>query len=93
MGMEYTLRFTCRDNTKLDVLLRALPNYERFDSTRQRYLFRFAENTGKMPNAEIKIEPQGVYFCDFGSSYALLGLLITRLTSLFGEVQMEEREP
>ena len=93
MGVEYSLRFECRDPATLAELLRRIDGSREDATTLNRFEFRNATNAGIMPDAEASPEPGGLYFCDYGGSGCqLLGHLVARVVSVFGPVTISERE-
>ncbi len=92
MSIEYKVIIEYKDTEPIDKFLRNLPCFTGFDKEWNSYNHREENNTGKMPNAEIKIEDEGVYLCDYGMSRQLFGLIVTNLISQFGRVQIEDYE-
>jgi hypothetical protein len=92
LGIEYRVIFNDKDVVQIDTFLRALPCFADFDKEWKTYNYREKGNTGKMPNAEIRIEDECLYFCDYGMSKHLFGLIITNFVSRFGRVQIEDYE-
>lgn len=92
MGMEYKIRFETQEREQLDSLLKSLPHFDEFSQDREVYLYRVPGNSGSMPNAEAQVEKGGLYFCDYGMSQPILGVLTATLVARFGEVQIEEYE-
>ncbi len=64
MGIEYKVKFTSEDQAQTDLFLRSLSCFTEFDPQLNAYNYREAENTGEMPNAEIRMEADGFYLCD-----------------------------
>jgi hypothetical protein len=91
--MEYRLRFAYPDEGSLEALLRLLPFVRGPVSSGTLFELRSTDPTGEMPDAMMKIEPCGAYFCDNGGKgRQMLGLVIARLVSQFGSVAVEEWE-
>lgn len=93
MGTEYKVKLKYKDATQIDTFLRALPFFSAFEEQWKSYNYREENNLGKMPNAEIRIEDEGIYLCDYGMSRHLFGLMITNFVSRFGSLQIEDYEP
>jgi hypothetical protein len=73
MGFEYKLiaRITDKQVTEIQHLLE---NSELFDKKyefddKKFWDFRYPENSGKMPNISIIFENEGIYICQWCSSY------------------------
>jgi len=92
MGVEYRVRFKRRDVAALDAYLRSLPCFSEYDGEWRSYNYREQASTGNMPNAEIRVEDDGIYLCDYGMSRHLFGCVVTALVSRFGSVQIEDYE-
>lgn len=90
MGYEYTVKFAYESAAQVEEFLRALPSFHSFDAERKTYIYRTPENTGAMPDAEMSIEPDGLYLCDYGMGPREFGLLIKKLLCYFTNVQIEE---
>ena len=90
MGYEYRVKFTYESMAQVDEFLRGLTCFDSFDEQRKTYIYRTIENTGKMPNAEISIEADGLYLCDYGMGLHEFGFLVKKLLSYFFSVQIEE---
>jgi hypothetical protein len=71
MGYEYMLDFDVADPARADWVLRAVSGFEAYDPEHQLYSFR-RESTDAMPDASAKIEPSGIYVCDYGGSYRVV---------------------
>ncbi|AZB10941.1 hypothetical protein EG344_19935 [Chryseobacterium sp. G0162] len=73
MGFEYKLKtkLTDQQTTEIQDLLESSDLFEKkYEYAYQVFRdFRHAENTGKMPNISIIFEDDGVYICQYGSSY------------------------
>lgn len=92
MGYEYKVKFAYEGADQVDTFLRALPHFDSFDEARQTYIYRTPENTGIMPDAEMSIETEGLYLCDYGMAPQQFGLLIKKLLSYFTSVQIGDWE-
>ncbi|HEY0073089.1 MAG TPA: hypothetical protein VGB77_03230 [Abditibacteriaceae bacterium] len=90
MGYEYRVKFTCESVAQVDEFLRALICFDSFDAERQTYIYRTSGNRGAMPDAEMSIEPNGLYLCDYGIGMHEFGFLVKKLLSYFTSVQIEE---
>ena len=83
MGFEYKL--TCVPvPTELDKPLRAIPGFSEYDRQYGQYHFRAPENqdTARMADASVAIEPDGVYFIDHCGNTALANGVLRRLVDL-----------
>jgi hypothetical protein len=90
MGYEYTVKFTYESAAQVDEFLRTLPIFYSFDDARETYIYRTPQNSGAMPDAEMSIEPNGLYLCDYGMGMHEFGFLVKKLLSYFFSVQIEE---
>ncbi|MBK8805726.1 MAG: hypothetical protein IPO21_03350 [Bacteroidales bacterium] len=73
MGFEYKIKttITACQTKDIHVLLEQNVYFERkyhFDNN-EFWDFRHPENPGKIPNATIIFEPDGIYICQYGSSF------------------------
>ena len=73
MGFEYKLR-TKLTNKQTNEIQDILVDNITFDKkykfdNREFWEFRKAENNGKLPNINIVFENDGIYICQYGSSY------------------------
>lgn len=73
MGFEYKLKTKLTDK-QTAVIQGLLVNSITFDKKykfdgKEFWDFRRAENNGKMPNINIVFEEDGIYICQYGSSY------------------------
>lgn len=93
MGTEYKGKFSSENAAQIDAVLRALPCFFGFVEQGKSYVYREENNTGEMPDAQIRPEDEGIYCCDYGMSRHLFGFLITSLFSHFDSVQIEDWEP
>lgn len=93
MGNEYKLTFRHNNLTELDLFLRGLPNFEKCDRDWSSYLYRLPNNSGKMPNAHIQIEDDGLYFNDMGMPPNAVDVLQEQVRQKYGEVNVDEYEP
>jgi len=92
MGIEYRIKFEQKGAAQTDKILRALPNFAGFNEEWQTYNYCEEGNTGKMPNAEIKLEAAGIYLCDYGMSKQQFGNLVTELLFEFRRIIIEDNE-
>lgn len=92
MGYEYRVKFVYDDLSKVDESLRALPCFHAFDQERAIYIYRSPETVGPMPDAEVSIEKEGLYWCDYGMTPELFGRFTKRLISYFAGAQIEDWE-
>jgi hypothetical protein len=70
MGIEYRIRLAANSD-KIDQGLRATSFFSDFEAAHRLYLLRFdPSDTIGQPNAGVKIEPDGLYFCDNGGAAA-----------------------
>ncbi|NOK63349.1 MAG: hypothetical protein GFH27_549361n16 [Chloroflexi bacterium AL-W] len=87
MGFEYTIRFVYESQDKLDKLLRQCEGFTDVEPMFGGYQYRSSENQGIMPDAEVRIQDAGVYFCDYGASGArVLRDLVAQLLAEYNEV-------
>ncbi|OCA79838.1 hypothetical protein BBH99_05170 [Chryseobacterium contaminans] len=74
MGFEYKLKakFTDKQTSEIQNLLGNSDLFEKKHEYAHQLFwdFRYAENTGKIPNISIIFEKDGIYICQWGSSYA-----------------------
>ncbi|GFD83789.1 hypothetical protein KUL118_66510 [Tenacibaculum sp. KUL118] len=73
MGFEYKLRSILTNKQINDIQFLLLDNITfdkkyKFDN-KVFWEFREAENNGKLPNVTIVFENDGIYICQYGSSY------------------------
>lgn len=68
MGYEYMLDFEVTDRAQADRVLRGIAGFAGFDPKFELYSFRRTA-TGRMPDADAKIESSGIYICDHGGSH------------------------
>ncbi|UHO39795.1 hypothetical protein H5J24_07000 [Chryseobacterium capnotolerans] len=73
MGFEYKLKtkLTDQQTAEIEDLLENSALFEKkYEYTHQLFWdFRHAENTGKLPNMSIIFEEDGIYICQWSSSY------------------------
>jgi hypothetical protein len=73
MGFEYKLstKVTDTQTTEIQHLLEASTTFEKKYNFEKKILwnFRHPENTGKMPDMSIIFENDGIYICQYGSTY------------------------
>jgi hypothetical protein len=100
MGVEYKIKIESNalweswslTRSNLDAELRSVPGFAEFEETFSSYYYREGDNRSKMPNAEIRIESDGLYLCDYGMSRSLFGLIVTDLISRYGSIQIMDYE-
>ncbi len=85
MGIEYTLRVEKPDPERILTILRGLPEAQETD-----HGIDVGPFGGGWPTATVTLDPEGVYLCDHACGTAVLDLLVTRLTEVFGPVAVEE---
>jgi hypothetical protein len=90
MGIEYKLRFSAADTEAVATVLRRLPAVREAPPPDRR--FDLTVSGREWPEATVRIESDGAYFCDHcgGSGRALLGEVLARLVSAFGAVTVDE---
>lgn len=73
MGFEYKLKTKLTDQQTAEIqhLLENSVLFEKkYEYAHQLFWdFRYAENTGKLPNMSIIFEEDGIYICQWSSSY------------------------
>jgi hypothetical protein len=93
MGVEYTLRFAHPDGASVSAVLRRLPVAHELSPSGSEFELRAGRTAGAIPDATVRVEPYGLYFCDYGGAgREFLGLIVTRLVSQFGAVTVAELE-
>ena len=92
MGREYKVRFDNPNTPSIDTFLRSLPCFAGFDESWKSYTYYEEDNMNDMPAAEISIEDEGIYLCDYGMSEHLFGLIVERLIAQFNRVHIEDYE-
>jgi hypothetical protein len=93
MGMELALRFSAPDLTAVAAVLRGLPSARELAPAWSGVELRTDATSGGMPDATVKAESYGTYFCDHGGhGREFLGIVEARLVSGFGQVTVEELE-
>jgi hypothetical protein len=91
MGIEYKLRFAFSDSGQVESLLQTMPSLSRFEASLALYEFRSSQNINKMPDAFVKIESDGLYFCDNGGEgEQILEALIQKITQEFDVISIED---
>jgi len=90
MGYELSIALPASPQSDLVRIVTHLPHFHRFDAARSAYEFRTPENASDIPSAEIVLQPDGVYFCDYGGAGAILEALLHRLRSAYGDIQAVE---
>jgi len=73
MGFEYKLKTKLTDKQTIEIQGLLVDNKTfdkkyKFDG-KEFWDFRRADNNGKMPNINIVFEEDGIYICQYGSSY------------------------
>jgi hypothetical protein len=89
MGYEHHLRLPSTPPLELDAILRGIRGFETYDAEFHLYMFRRL-STNAMPDAQAKLEIEGIYFCDNGSGQEILADLINALESRIGPVEATE---
>jgi hypothetical protein len=93
MGIEYSLRFGHPGPAAVISVLERLPSFRRSTSDSPDFELRAEGTSEGMPDASLRIEPDGVYFCNYGGSgKQFLGEVVARLVSEFGAVTVTEWE-
>jgi hypothetical protein len=66
MGIEYQIRFARPSEPDLDRAIRSSPFFRDYDARYQLYNLWLDRNDFRsgMPDAHVKIEASGIYFCD-----------------------------
>ena len=82
MGFEYQIKFERRTVEELDAQLRGVREFSDFGGQYGSYNFRTSTNKDGMPDAEARIEKEGVYFCVYGGNGSrilkdVIGLLLS----------------
>ena len=90
MAIEYRLRFSSSTHEEVAILLAHLPTVSGPHADGN---FEVRVSPSEMPDAELRIEPCGAYYCYYGGKgREMLGVLIERLVSRFGPVTVEDWE-
>ena len=93
MGIDYSLRFAYPDAAAVTAALRRVPFVRELVSPAVGFEIRTVGNAGEMPDATVKVEPYGAYFCVYGGhGREMLGVVIARLVGEFGAVTITELE-
>ena len=92
MGMEYRLEpledawsiapYECR------TMLCSLPGYAGIRTTDEAFEFRGVDRTEGLPDLEARIEPAGIYLCDWGGDRALVQRVVGAIV-LYCTVRLE----
>jgi hypothetical protein len=91
MGIEYTLRFEHSDSAAVADAVRGLPSCLERAPPYHGFELRSAGLPTGMPDAFMKVEPYGLYFCvNGGAGCEFLGVVVASLVSDFGTVTIEE---
>ena len=73
MGFEYKLRTILTENQTSEIQFLLMDNItfdKKYKSENKEFWeFRRVENNGKLPNINIVFKEDGIYICQFGSSY------------------------
>lgn len=91
MGIEYKLQFAAPDADSVSALMSRLPSAR--ESLTKTHWFELATKAfdRDMPDAFVRVEPDGAYFCDKGGAgKEFLGILVARLASELGTVTATE---
>ncbi len=90
MGFEYRITIERVAAEDLDRLLREVSGFAGIEQEFDGYTFRTDDNTGKMPNAEARLEPGGLYFCDYGGGEPYLSAVLMSCLAEYGEVAVSK---
>ena len=91
MGSEYRLRFQNADKGDVIDSLGHLQDAKLISP--EELEFRATGNSSRMPDATVKAEPGGLYFCDHGGAGRdYLGRVVAKLLSAYGSVTVQEYE-
>ena len=82
MGFEYQIKFERRTAEELDAQPRSVSEFSDFGGQYGSYNFRTSTNKDCLPDAEARIEKEGIYFCVYGGSGSrilrdVIGLLLS----------------
>jgi hypothetical protein len=91
MGVEYKIKIE-RIPPDLNKQLRSFPFFAEFDETFASFNYREHTETNVMSNAEMRIEEDGIYLCDYGMSTSLFGSLMREFIFRFGSIQIMDYE-
>lgn len=92
MGIEYSFRFAYPSEDAVVTALRRIEPVRELTSVPKSFELR-VQSADTVPDASMQIEPYGLYFCDYGGKgREMMGLVLTRLVSEFGEVTIHELE-
>jgi hypothetical protein len=93
MGFEYKLRFVAPAAGAVAAILRGLPTARELSTPVHSFELRTKASDEGMPDADVRVEPDGAYFCDYGGAgQKFLGIVVARLVSEFGAVTITELE-
>ncbi len=94
MGIEHKILFEGATSIDLDRLLRAESSFVEFKPQYGSYEFRSkGSSKDSMPDAEARIETNGLYFCDYGGEGSrILANLINTLSAHYGKIEKREYE-
>jgi hypothetical protein len=91
MGYEYKLQFVAPDANAAAAVLRRLPLARELSTQELSFELGAKVSDRGMPDATVKVEPDGAYFCDHsGEGRKVLGIVLARLVSEFGAVTITE---
>jgi hypothetical protein len=93
MGIEYRPQFIAPNADSVAALLRQLPSAQELTMPVHRFELRSETSVKGMPDAEVRVEPDGAYFCDYGGAgKRFLGIVVERFVSEFGTATIAEWE-
>lgn len=94
MGIEYFINIFDPNMKLIDNTLRSLPFFREVYQLDDKihYVFRLKADNKEMPNAEVVIEENGLYFCDYGSSKEIINLLINKIRQYYVDAKIKELE-
>jgi hypothetical protein len=91
MGIEYKLRFAISNFGQVESLLHTMSSLSRFEAISALYEFRSPHNANQIPDAFVKIESDGLYFCDNGGEgQQILKDLSQKIAREFGVFVLED---
>jgi hypothetical protein len=92
MSVEYRLRF--RHDKGVDVIATLASLQDAKLMSHIEVEFRSPGAASGTPDASVKVEPGGLYFCDYGGAGRdFLGRVVAKLVTSSGEVTVENYEP
>ncbi len=93
MGFEYRLLFECDEKTDLVQRLARLPLAHAPSASDTSIEFRASDGTAGMPDAILRLESAGAYFCDNGGQgREVLGRIVVSLLGCCSRVTIEDYE-